>query len=211
MMDIYASDEEKGEAIKQWWRENGLAVVVGVALGIAAIFGSRYWFSYQDQKTERAAVLYQQTLVTLNDDDLQLAQANVAELQSDFASTPYAVFAAIEMATQLANKENLDAAIEQLQWVIDNAELAAQRDMARSRLARLNIDADQLDNALAITDSAETVGFAAVFAELQGDIYAAQENDEEAYKAYQSALNSVANNGPRYGLLQMKRDDVAVQ
>jgi predicted negative regulator of RcsB-dependent stress response len=162
------------------------------------------------KKTERAAVLYQQTLVTLNDDDLQLAQANVAELQSDFASTPYAVFAAIEMATQLANKANLDAAIEQLQWVIDNAELAAQRDMARSRLARLNIDADQLDTALAITESAETVGFAAVFAELQGDIYAAQENEEEAYKAYQSALNSVANNGPRYGLLQMKRDDVAV-
>ena len=30
-MDIYASDEEKSEAIKQWWRENGLAVAAGVA------------------------------------------------------------------------------------------------------------------------------------------------------------------------------------
>ena len=36
-MDIYASDEEKGEDIKRWWRENGLSVIAGVILGVAIL------------------------------------------------------------------------------------------------------------------------------------------------------------------------------
>lgn len=210
-MDIYASDEEKSEAIKQWWRENGMAVVAGIALGIVAIFGSRYWFSYQAEKAGQAAVMYQQALVTMNDNDLEMAQANVAELQNDYAGTPYAVFASTEMATQLANNGDIDAAMQHLEWVIDKADLAPQRDMARLRLARLKMDAGDFDAAMQLTEQAQTKGFAGLFAELQGDIYAAQNATEQAYKAYQSALNSVGNNDPRYGLLEMKRDDVAVK
>ncbi|MDT8311101.1 MAG: tetratricopeptide repeat protein [Methylophaga sp.] len=46
---------------------------------------------------------------------------------------------------------------------------------------------------------------------MQGDIYAAQNSAEQAHQAYQRALNSLSSNDPRYGLLEMKRDDVAVQ
>lgn len=210
-MDIYASDEEKSEAIKQWWRENGMAVVAGIALGIIAIFGSRYWFSYQVSQAEQAAGMYQQALVTMSAGDLQQAETTVSELQTEFSGTPYAAFAATEMATQLANKGDLAAAMQQLQWVVDNADLAAQRDLARLRLARLKMDDDDFEAALKLTEQAQTKGFTSLFAELQGDIYAAQDSAEQAYKAYQSALNTVSSNAPRYGLLEMKRDDVAVQ
>ena len=210
-MDIYASDEEKSEAIKQWWRENGLAVAAGVALGIVAIFGSRYWFSYQAAQAEQAAVMYQQSLVTMSEGDLQAAQTTVSQLQTDYASTPYAAFATTEMATQLANNDDSDAAIAQLQWVVDNAELAAQQDLARLRLARLKMDAGDFDAAMQLTENAQTKGFASLFTELQGDIFAAQGSAEQAQKAYQSAMNNVSSNDPRHGLLQMKRDDVAVK
>lgn len=210
-MDIYASDEEKSEAIKQWWRENGMAVAAGVALGIVAIFGSRYWFSYQAAQAEQAAVMYQQTLVTMSEDDLEQAQTTVSQLQTEYTATPYAVFASTEMATQLANNDDSEAAIQQLQWVIDNAELPAQQDLARLRLARLKMDAGDLDTAMLLTEHAETKGFASLFAELQGDIFAAQDSAEQAHKAYQSAMNNVSSNDPRYSLLQMKRDDVAVK
>lgn len=210
-MDIYASDEEKSEAIKQWWRENGLAVAAGIALGIVAIFGSRYWFSYQAAQANQAAGIYQQSLVTMSGGELELAQTTVDELQSDYSGTPYAAFASTEIATQLAKTDDLEAAMQQLQWVIDNADLAAQKDLARLRLARLTMDAGDFDVALQLTEQAETKGFDSLFAELQGDIYAAQNTAEQAHKAYQSALNSLSSNDPRYALLQMKRDDVAVQ
>ncbi|HET8806816.1 MAG TPA: tetratricopeptide repeat protein [Methylophaga sp.] len=210
-MDIYASDEEKSEAIKQWWRENGMAVAAGIVLGIIAIFGTRYWFSYQADQAEQAAVIYQQTLVTMSEGDLQQAQSTVSELQTEFSGTPYAVFATTELATRLANNDDLDAAMQQLQWVIDNADFAPQRDLARLRLARLKMDAEDFEAALQLTQQAQTKGFASLFAELQGDIYAAQNAAEQAYEAYQTALNMISSNDPRYGLLQMKRDDVAVQ
>ncbi len=210
-MDIYASDEEKSEAIKQWWRENGLAVAAGIVLGIIAIFGSRYWFSYQAAQTEQAASIYQQSLVTMSTGELESARITVSELQSDYARTPYATFASIEIATQLASNDDLDAAMQQLQWVIDNAELVAQQDLARLRLARLKMDAGDFDVALQLTEQAATKGFASLFAELQGDIYAAQNNANLAHKAYQNALNILSSNDPRNTLLQMKRDDVAVK
>lgn len=210
-MDIYASDEEKSEAIKQWWRENGMAVAAGIALGILAIFGTRYWFSYQTNQAMQAAIMYQQVLVTMSEEDLQQAQSTVSELQTEFSGTPYAAFATTEIATQLANNSELEAAMQQLQWVIDNADLAPQRDLARLRLARLKMDADDFDAALKLTEQAQSKGFTSLFAELQGDIYAAQNAAEQAHQAYQTALNTVSSNDPRYGLLQMKRDDVAVQ
>ncbi|MDT8310771.1 MAG: tetratricopeptide repeat protein, partial [Methylophaga sp.] len=193
-MDIYASDEEKSEAIKQWWRENGMAVVTGVALGIIAIFGSRYWFDYQTSQAEQAAGIYQQALVTMREGDLQQAESTVSELKTEFSGTPYAAFAATEMATQLANDGDLDAAMQQLQWVIDNADLAAQQDLARLRLARLTMDADDFDGALKLIEQAQTKGFTSLFAELQGDIYAAQNSAEQAHQAYQRALNSLSSN-----------------
>jgi predicted negative regulator of RcsB-dependent stress response len=73
------------------------------------------------------------------------------------------------------------------------------------------MDAGDFDAALQLTEQAQTKGFVSLFAELQGDIYATQNTAEQAYEAYQNALNNVSSNDPRYTLLQMKRDDVAVQ
>ena len=43
-MDIHRTEEEQVEAIKTWWKANGTSVIVGVVLGVAVIFGVRYWF-----------------------------------------------------------------------------------------------------------------------------------------------------------------------
>ena len=40
-MNVYETDEEKVEAIKGWWKENGLSVAGGLAIGLAAVFGRR--------------------------------------------------------------------------------------------------------------------------------------------------------------------------
>ena len=82
-MDIYASDEEKAEAIKQWWRENGRSVFIGVILGIASIFGVRYWMNYQQVQTQQAAMIYQQAIVSVSNQDSEAAQASTEKLMQD--------------------------------------------------------------------------------------------------------------------------------
>jgi len=73
-MDIYASDDEKAEALKTWWRENGRSVLTGIILGGAIIFGWRYWLTHQKATTEQAAVIYQQVQMKLDEEDLTQAE-----------------------------------------------------------------------------------------------------------------------------------------
>lgn len=209
-MDIYASDEEKSEEIKRWWRENGTSVVVGIALGVMTIFGGRYWFSLQDAKSEQAAGIYQQSLMTLSIGDIALAEESVQTLMNEHARSAYAAFAAMEIAALFAAEKEIASAREYLQWVYDNGRLAAHKELAALRLARLMIDAEEYDAALALLQQSSDSGFASLVSELKGDIFTLQQQRKQARAAYQSAIASLSPNDPREGLLEMKRDDVAV-
>ena len=52
------TDDERVEDLKKWWKENGASIIVGIALGVMAIFGWRYWNSYRDAQAETASRAY---------------------------------------------------------------------------------------------------------------------------------------------------------
>lgn len=209
-MDIYASDEEKAEAIKQWWRDNGRSVVAGVALGAAAIFGFRYWMNHQQVQTEQASMIYQQAAIQLNQSQVTEAQTSVNRLTQDYASTAYAVFAALEMAQTAVSEGDEATAQEQLNWVMNNADLDSHRELARLRLAQLYLGQGELEQASALVEQAGLAAYDSLFAELEGDIELAQGDTEAAQSAYQRAILSLAAGEPRQTVLQMKLDQVAV-
>jgi len=45
-MEIYNNDEQQAEAIKNWIKENGRAVLLGAAIGLVGMFGWRYYNEY---------------------------------------------------------------------------------------------------------------------------------------------------------------------
>lgn len=208
-MDIYASDEEKAEAIKQWWRENGRSVVAGIILGLAAIYGFRYWMNYQQVQTQRAAIIYQQAAGQLAQSQAKEAESNVETLLQEYSSTPYAVFAALEMAQNKLAANEAEAAASYLNWVMEKAKLDSHRELARLRLARVYFSQDRLDEALNLIDGAESQAFGSLFSELEGDIKLAQGDRSAAHAAYQQALSQLAPGEPRQALLAIKLDDVA--
>lgn len=209
-MDIYASDDEKGEAIKNWWRENGRSVITGVVLGAAVIFGGRYWMNFQQAKTEQAAAMYQQVQMNIGEADLTAAEDLTQQLMQSHSSTPYAAFASLELAAEQMKNQQADAALEYLKWTADNAKLDAQKDLARLRMVRVLIDQNELDQALELTRQTTSEAFVSLFAELVGDIYLLQQDKAQAYEAYRKAIASMEADDPRQTLLEMKRDDVAV-
>jgi len=208
-MDIYASDEEKAEEIKQWWRDNGRSVIAGVVIGTAAVFGGRYWLNHQQVQAEHASVIYQQSAAYLSQSDAEAAQAATQELMQNYASTAYAIFAAMQMAESSVNQGELSAAEDYLYWVIDNAELTSHQELARLRLARLKFSQADNDAALELAATTESTAFSSLFAELEGDIKVAMGDKSAAHAAYQKAALSLAAGEPRQRLLQMKMDDVA--
>ena len=207
-MDIYASDEEKGEAIKQWWRNNGMSVAMGIALGFAAVGGMKYWQGQQETLKVEASKAYQVVMSAAESNDVAMAEEQAKRLMTEFPESSYATLAAFKLAEQKVIGEDVASSKTYLQWVIENASLTGQADIARLRLTRLLVSESAFDDALALAEQSTSTAFASLFAEARGDIYAAQAKPTEAHAAYTTALE--AADAGRQANLQLKLDNVVV-
>jgi len=210
-VDIYASDEEKGEDIKRWWRENGRSVILGCVLGGAVIFGGRYWIDYKQTLAENASLTYQQVSQAIQQQQVETADKLTQKLFSEFSSTPYAVFAAFRMAAQAVENDDKESAKLYLQWVTDNASLAGHLEIARLRQAKILVDEAKYEQALELTMQSKSASFASLFSGLRGDIFLAMDKKSDARTAYQTAMAGLEQGDPRLVLLQIKLDDLAIE
>ena len=208
-MDIYASDEEKGEDIKRWWRENGLLVIVGVALGIAILLSGRYWLSQEKMSAASASFLYEQTSQLIAIGKVADAELIVDELFSNYSSTPYAIFAAFEMAKHNVDSGDVEGAKPYLNWVISHGDLSGHINIAKLRLGHILLEQGRLEQALEMIREAQAIEFKSLINELTGDIYIAQGKGSEAIIAYTNALALLEQSDPRALILKLKLDDVA--
>jgi len=210
-VDIYASDEEKGEDIKRWWRENGRSVILGCILGGAVIFGGRYWINYKQTLAENASTTYQRVTQAIQQQQPAEADKLTQKLFSDFSNTPYAIFAALDMASQAVKNDDKEAAKLYLEWVSDHASLSGHLELARLRQAKILLDEAHYEQALKLAKESQLSSFSSLFAELQGDIYLAMGKKSDARSAYQIALKGLEQGEPRLAILQIKLDDLAVE
>jgi predicted negative regulator of RcsB-dependent stress response len=202
-MDNY-TDEELVETIKKWWQANGSAIMAGIVIGLAVIFGWRYWTSHRLAQAEQASWGYETLLRTLQQNNPAEARRQGQELIDDYAGSPYAVLAALQLAKLEVAENQLPKAVERLEWVIEQADMVEMRDIARLRLARLLLGQGRLDDAEKQLAAVRNAAFNAELEELRGDWYLAREQPEEARTAYQAALSAGGN-----GFLQLKLADLA--
>lgn len=208
-MDIHQTEEEQVEAIKKWWKENGSSVVIGIVLGIAAIFGVRYWFDYQKTQTQQSSALYAAVLENIATDKAK-AEALASEMVKNFASTPYAALTALNLAKVKVEDKDYKAAQSYLQWVLDNSTNEGFQHIARIRLVRLYLEEGKLQQAESLVKGVNAAGFDSEYSELRGDIFLAKEENTQAVENFRLAQAGLQPSSPRYQLLQMKIDDLAV-
>ena len=206
-MSEYTTDEEKVEALKKWWQENGKSVIVGIVLGVGGLFGWRYWVDTNESRAERASDLFLAVDRASRDGDVEGARGHADMLRNDYARTPYAAMAALELARLQATRGELDVASEQLRGVMDQGRGNEITWTARVRLARVQMAMERPDEALDILAGDYPSGFDALVEELRGDAWRAKGDQDQARTAYDRAIAASAG-GSEY--LQMKRDQVAV-
>lgn len=195
--DVYLDDRERAEKVKQWWKENGLSIVGGAALGLVAIFGWRAWQAQEQAHMESAAAAYesfQASAQMLSPEDIE---ARMEEFRSEFSDTPYAALAAMEGGLLYYRAGEAERAESLYRYAIQNARPPELRDVARLRLARVAMDRGNLEEALATLDEAEADSFANIVNELRGDVLARQGRTEEARAAYEAAREA-GDGGTRY-------------
>ncbi|MEE9552126.1 MAG: tetratricopeptide repeat protein, partial [Gammaproteobacteria bacterium] len=136
------------------------------------------------------------------------AREYASELIDDYPSTTYAIFASFMLAKLDANNNELDSAIERLQWVLANTNEKQFTHLARLRTARLLLADNKPDEALAILEAVEPGKFLASYEELKGDSYLQQGNTDAAQSAYEIAMAVRGAPIGEQSILQMKLNDI---
>ena len=202
------TEEQQIADLKKWWGENGASIIVGLALGLACVFGYRTWLAYQENQAAQASDIYTVMLQGLDRNDGQLVSERADLLITEFSSTPYAAFAALALAKNSSGEGDLEAAATQLRWVLDNGDADVVKDTARLRLVRVLIAQQKLDEAEALLQQPRsTTAFDSLYVEVSGDIYRARDDAAAAREAYQRALTATPANSPGYHMLQLKYEN----
>ncbi len=201
-MEIYSTEEQQVEAIKRFWKEHGNGILVGTVLGLAAIYGWRWYSGHQLDVQGQASEAYEQAVQALADGDQTKAQAFI---EGDHAGHYQALMAA-SLAKQAVEKGDLDQAHKQLDLAIAASGDEVVKQMFTLRKARILVAQDKAADAAALLDSVKGESFKAEVAELKGDIAMAKADYAAARQAYQAALD--ASEGQASAALELKLDQL---
>jgi len=203
------TDDEQVEKLKKWWEENGRSVIAGVIIGVGGLFGYRYWIDLQEANAEAASAHFVQMMEALKSSDNAVVAEQADTLISDYSATDYATLARFALARTLVDSGKYDQAQTQLEQIIGTVGDAPLGYLARKRLASVQLQSVQLEQALVTLGVKFPSAFSAGVDELRGDIYAQQGKIDEAANAYREALS--ATPGPANSdFLQQKLDDLGV-
>lgn len=208
-MDVYKTDEEQADAIKRWFRENGVSLVTGLMLGLAVLFGFKSWTEYGERKAEGASNLYVQ-FTGAAEQDAETAVKLYDELIKGYADTEYAVLASLQMGKLRLDKDDPQGAQAHLQWAFEHAGSEGLKHTARLRLARLHLSGGDADAADKLIAGINDPSYTALYEELRGDIARERGDMPAAYAAYERALAAMPATQPGRALIEAKRDDAVV-
>ncbi|MEN8220466.1 MAG: tetratricopeptide repeat protein, partial [Pseudomonadota bacterium] len=210
-MTIYETEEEQLEAIKKWWKENGISVIGGIVIGLGLLAGWRWWHFYTDQQAQIASGIYNQVLFALEKEEIPQAEQAAGKLLSEHSGSPYAVLAALNLARQDLEKGDIDSSHARLQWVIDNSRLPELAHIARLRKARLFLSQEKVAETNSLIGGIDEATFRGAYAEIRGDIAMAQGKIDDARNAYTEAVGHMDLSSQHREWVQMKLDDLGLK
>lgn len=202
-------EQERIDALKDWWEKWRTLIYVGVAAFLLGIAGLQGWKYYQAKQQQEAEVLFKSVEKTAQEVAASKEYKKLSEAATAMAGQYPKSFQATD-AQLLAAKSAFDAgdlaaARTHLQWIVDNGR-DSYKQIARVRLAAVLLDEKKFEDALKLLDSVKDEGFVAMAADLRGDVFAAQGKKDEARAAYQLAVEKSGDRGALKSVSQAKLD-----
>ncbi|TVQ73589.1 MAG: hypothetical protein EA373_01010 [Oceanospirillales bacterium] len=208
------TEEEQLEALKNWWKENGRSLVIGIVVAVSAVIGWQGWQSYTERQATEASWLYQnlvEAVVRELDENPNPQLETILhlgnQLKENHAKTTYSQFAALMLARVAVQTQDYNEALAQLDWVLERASEEDLKVVASLRKARVLLAMNQVDQAASLLSGLSPRSFSALYYELLGDIALQKGDLNSAAQAYDQAL-AAAENMPNQPVLQMKRDEL---
>lgn len=198
------TEEEQLEAIKKWWKkhQNKISVVLSTILLITA--GYRYWTWHTEKKMLQASEMYERLISAFSKQDTTALQASIKTLNTQFKNTVYSDVAYLVTAHQWVAQQQWDQAKQALTTVIQNSKMTALQEVARLRMARIDIYQGLYSQALTELDKIQDSAYLAKINELKGDVFYATGEYAKADSYYQKARLNAEKQGVTLYSLDMK-------
>lgn len=205
-MAVYDLEEqERLDALKDWWAQYRNAVYAGIGAIILAFAGVNAWRYYERNQNEQAAALFRSVQKVAGENDAKKLSDAASALIERFPGTFHATEAALLAAKISFEVRDFAAARSHLQWAADKGKVQF-RPVAQLRLATVLLEEKKYDDALKIIQGVTDDGYLPLAADLKGDVLMAQGKRDEARVAYQLALDKDDARSPLRQFTQLKLD-----
>ena len=192
-IDDLLDEHEQSERVLAWLRANGAGLIGGIALGLAAIGGWKWWGNHQLEEHGKAAAQFQAAADAVEAKD-KTAAAKVKALPAG----TYQTLAQLDLAKSQVDSDQRDAAIATLRGI--RTEDAAIAEIVNQRLARVLIDAKQPAEAVKLLGKSTSP----MAIEVRGDAHFALGKSDLARNDYSAALGKLDEASQRRRLLELK-------
>lgn len=184
-------EQEQLDELKAFWKQYGNLITWALTLVLLAFAGWNGWNWWQREQGAKAGALFDELDKAVQAGDVAKGGQVFADLKEHFPRTTFAQQGGLLAAKLQFDKGQADNARAALTWVADNAAEDEYRSIARLRLAALQLEAKQYDEALKQLDAAKSPEFAALVADRRGDVLMAQGKKDEAKAAYDTAYKGM--------------------
>jgi len=199
-VEIYSTEEQQEQAIKQFLKDNGFSLLIGAVVGLGSIWGWNYYQKEQLNSIAQNSIEFSK--VAKSDDVVAQAESFVASHDD----TQYSHLAQLLLVKSLVEKKDYDKATTILKDVIASDVESAVKSVATVRLARLELATGKADAAISTLSTLSDKAFAVIQHELSGDAYLVKGQLEQAREAYLAAVDAAGEQVSND--LQMKLDDL---
>ena len=206
MDDLQSEKEQLGE-MRAWWTEYGRYVIAGVVIAVGLLFGFNQYESSKLAAQVEASVLYESLTEHVADGDLDDAESVAEDLATNYANTAYAAQSNLAMAKLYMDKNRDQDAADVLNELLIMRGNIALKQVGRLRLARIFLYQDKAQEVVDLLADQDDEAFAALFAEVRGDAFAALGQVAAAGDEYRVALADTSQTINR-GIVQMKLVDL---
>lgn len=204
-MEVYNNENEQVDALRRFFANNGKALAVGVIIGIGALAGWRYWTGHQVSNSAEISANYQKVTQAMQGDRPQTLEA-VAKFASENNNT-YGALAALDLAKQYVDQQQLDKAATQLQTGLKATKDENLQAVLNLRLARVQLQQKQAEAALKTLDAVKGEGWSAIIADIRGEALLSKGDKQGARDAWSKGIASDASPALKQ-MMQMKMNNL---
>ncbi len=188
-MSDFLNEQEQVDLIKSLWKKYGLSLILLFIVAVAGLFSWQYWQKRSEGIKNGASVDYQYLLQQSQAGNTDAVVKIAHHLMQSYPDTPYSGMAALFVAQKNITDKNYKEADKNLTFAMNHLK-SPLNAVAILRLARVKMAQKEWADALVLLSN-PSEGFEPEFFMLQGDVYVAEKNNEQAKKAYQSALSAL--------------------